>query len=375
MPLPIATAFADLPDPRADTANKLHALTDILVIAVCATIGGANGWEQIAEYGRRKEAFFRRFLTLTNGIPSHDTFYRVFAALDPAAFAQRFGTWMAAACAGTGLIPIAIDGKSARRAKRTNATGCLHVVSAWATTNHLTLGQVVVPDGANEIGVIPELLAALDLAGAIVTIDAAGCQTENARLIREGEGHYLLTVKGNQPTLHEAVRAVFERASAVDFEGIRFDHHTTVEQGHGRAEERSVSVIYEPEGLPSDWLDVAAVVSVLRERVVNGRAATTTHFYLTSHAATAEEIAAVVRGHWAIENGLHWILDVAFREDQSRTRDLNAGANLALLRRVAVSLLKRAKVKGSIETRRLIAAWDDEFLLKVLQGIPADQSA
>ena len=375
MPLPIATVFADLPDPRADTANKLHALIDILSIAVCATIGGANGWEQIAEYGRRKESFFRRFLTLTNGIPSHDTFYRVFAALDPAAFAQRFGTWMAAACEGTGLIPIAIDGKSARRAKRANATGCLHVVSAWATTNRLTLGQVVVPDGTNEIGVIPELLAALDLAGAIVTIDAAGCQTENARLIREGEGHYLLTVKGNQPTLHEAVRAVFEQASAAGFEGIEFDHHTTVEQGHGRAEERSVSVIYEPKGLPADWPDVAAVVSVLRERVVNGTATTTTHFYLTSHAATAEEVAAVVRGHWEIENGLHWILDVAFREDQSRTRDFNAGANLALLRRVAVSLLKRVKAKGSIETRRLIAAWDDEFLLQVLQGIPAHRSA
>jgi predicted transposase YbfD/YdcC len=375
MPLPIAAVFADLPDPRADTANKLHALTDILVIAVCATIGGANGWEQIAEYGRRKEAFFRRFLALENGIPSHDTFYRVFGLLEPAAFARRFAAWMTAACESTGLIPVAIDGKSARRAKRTNATGCLHVVSAWATVNHLTLGQVVVPDGTNEIGAIPELLRVLDLAGAIVTIDAAGCQTENARLIREGEGHYLLTVKGNQPTLSEAVRAVFERANAADFEGIRFDHHTTTESGHGRHEERSVSVIYEPHGLPPDWPDVAAVVSVLRERVVGPAATTTVHYYLTSHAGTAEEIAALIRGHWEIENGLHWVLDIAFREDESRTRDLNAGANLALLRRVAVSLLRRAKAKGSIETRRLIAAWDDEFLLQVLQGIPADRSA
>lgn len=375
MPLPIAAVFADLPDPRIDTANKLHALTDILTIALCATIGGANGWEQIAEYGRRKEAFFRRFLPLANGIPSHDTFYRVFAALDPAAFARRFGAWMAAACEGTGLTPIAIDGKSARRAKRANATGCLHVVSAWATTNRLTLGQVVVPDGTNEIGVIPELLRVLDLAGAIVTIDAAGCQTENARLIRAGEGHYLLTVKGNQPALHEAVRAVFERADAAGFEATRFDHHTTAAEGHGRVEERSVSVIYEPKGLPPDWPDVAAVVSVLRERVVNGTATTTVHYYLTSHAGTAAEIAAVIRGHWGIENGLHWVLDVAFREDGSRTCDLNAGANLALLRRVAVSLLRRVKAKGSVETRRLIAAWDDEFLLEVLQGIPTAQSA
>jgi predicted transposase YbfD/YdcC len=375
MPLPIATVFADLPDPRADTANKLHSLTDILTIALCATIGGANGWEQIAEYGRRKETFFRRFLTLGNGIPSHDTFYRVFALLEPAAFTQRFARWMAAACESTGLIPIAIDGKSSRRAKRTNATGCLHVVSAWATSNHLTLGQVVVPDGTNEIGVIPDLLRTLDLAGAIVTIDAAGCQTENTRLIREGQGHYLLTVKGNQPTLHEAVQAVFERADVAGHQGVRFDHHTTVEKGHGRQETRSVAVIYEPKGLPSDWPDVAAVVSVLRDRVVSGTATTTVHFYLTSYAGTAKEIAEVIRGHWEIENGLHWILDVAFREDESRTRDLNAGANLALLRRVAVSLLKRVKAKGSIETRRLIAAWDDEFLLQVVQGIPAEPSA
>lgn len=375
MPLSIATVFADLPDPRADTANKLHTLTDILTIALGATIGGANGWEQIAEYGRRKESFFRRFLTLENGIPSHDTFYRVFVLLEPAAFAQRFAKWMAAAWESTGLIPIAIDGKSSRRAKRPNATGCLHVVSAWATTNHLTLGQVVVPDGTHEIGVIPDLLQALDLAGAIVTIDAAGCQTENTRRIREGKGHDLLTVKGNPPTLHEAVRAVFERADGTGHQGIRFDHHTTVEEGHGRQEERSVAVIYEPQGLPSCWHDVAAVVSVLRERVVNGTATTTVHFYVTRYAGTAKEIAEIIGGHWEIETGLHGILDVAFREDESRTRDFNAGANLALLRRVAVSLLKRVKAKGSIETRRRIAAWDDAFLLQILQGIPDNPSA
>jgi predicted transposase YbfD/YdcC len=375
MPLPIAAVFADLPDPRVETANKLHALTDILTIATCAILGGAGGWEQIAEYGRRKEVFFRRFLPLANGIPSHDTFYRVFAALDPGAFAARFGKWMAAACEATGLTPIAIDGKSARRAKRADAaTGCLHVVSAWAATNRLTLGQVVVPDGTNEIGVIPELLRTLDLAGAIVTIDAAGCQTENARLIREGEGHYLLAVKGNQPTLQAAVEAVFARADAAGYDGVRFDHHTTTEVGHGRQEERSVSVIYDPVGLPPEWPDAAAVVSVLRERTVTGVGTTAVHYYLSSHAGTAKAMGAFLRGHWGIES-MHWVLDVAFREDESRTTDLNAGANLAMLRRVAVSLLKRVKAKGSIETRRLMAAWDDEFLLKVLQGIPALPSA
>ncbi len=375
MPLPLPAVFADLPDPRIETANKRHALADILTIAVCAIIGEADGWEQIAEYGRRKEAFFRRFLALANGVPSHDTFYRVFAALDPAAFAERFGRWMAAACEGTGLTPIAIDGKSARRATRANATGCLCVVSAWATANRLALGQVAVPDGTSEIGVIPDLLGTLDLAGAIVTIDAAGCQVANAAIIREQEGHSLLAVKGNQPSLHDAVRAVFDRACEAEFAGMRCDRHEAVEDGHGRHEERYVTVIYDPVGLPAGWPDVAAVVLVGREREVKGVSTSTAHYYLTSRAGTAAELAAVIRSHWGIENGLHWVLDVAFREDESRTRDLNAGANLALLRRVAVSLLKRAKAKGSIQTRRLMAAWDDEFLLQVLQGIPAVHSA
>ena len=375
MSFPLASAFDDLPDPRRPTKNKLHTLTDVLTIAVCAIISGAEGWEQIAEYGRRKEAFFRRFLTLKNGIPSHDTFYNVLRALDPDAFAQRFGAWMTAACQTTGLIPIAIDGKSARRAKRANATGCLHVVSAWATTNRLTLGQLVVPDGTNEIGVIPDLLRTLDLAGAIVTIDAAGCQVENATIIREQEGHYLLAVKGNQPTLHEAVRAVFDRACETEFADVRCDRHESIEDEHGRSEERYVTVIYDPLGLPADWPDVAALVLVGREREVNGKNTSTAHYYLTSHAGTAAELAQVIRGHWEIENGLHWVLDVAFREDQSRTRDLNAGGNLAWLRRVAVSLLKRVKAKGSINTRRLMAAWDDTFLLQVLQEIPPAHSA
>jgi predicted transposase YbfD/YdcC len=376
MPLSIVAAFRDLPDPRATTPNSRHAPVDILAIAVCAIIGGANGWEQIAEHGRRTESFFRRFLKLENGIPSHDTFYRVFSRPRPEAFAERFGRWMAATCSGTGWTPIAIDGKSVRGAKRADAaTGCRHVVRAWATANRLTLGQVVVPDGTNEVGVIPDLLRTLDLAGAIVTIDAAGCQTENVRWIRQGQGHYLLTVKGNQPALRAAVEAVFDRADAAGFADVRCDHHTASEEGHGRAELRAVSVIYDPNRLPPEWRDAAGVVSVLRERVVKGEATTTVHYYLSRHAGTAEAFAAVIRGHWGIENGLQWVLDVAFREDESRTCDLNAGANLALLRRVAVSLLERVKGKGSIETRRRIAAWDDEFLREVLQGFPAIPSA
>jgi predicted transposase YbfD/YdcC len=369
MPLAFTDVFADLPDPRLDR-NQLHLLTDILTIALCAVLCGANTWEQIAAFGTAKRDWFGSFLALPNGVPSHDTFYRVLTALDPKAFAERFGRWMAAACEAAGLIPIAIDGKSARRAKRNTATGCLHLVGAWATENRLALGQVAVADGSNEVAAIPELLRTLELTGALVTIDAAGCQTENARLIREGGGHYLLAAKGNQPALEEAVQAVFDRACAAEFEGVRHDSHASVEDGHGRHEERYVTVIYDPAGVPAEWPDVAAVVLVVRERRVGEKTESTARHYLTSYAGTAAEIAGFIRGHWGIENGLHWVLDVAFREDESRTRAGHAGANLGLLRRVAVSLLKRAADKGSIETKRLRAGWDQEFLLRILQGIP-----
>ena len=370
-PLPIADIFADLPDPRRETANKLHRLSDILVIATCGVIGGAESWEAIAEYGRTKEAFFRRFLPLDHGIPSPDTFERVFAKLEPGAFAGAFGRWMAAACEATGLVPIAVDGKSARAAKRNTATGCLHVVTAWAAENRLVLGTASVPDGSNEVAAIPELLRMLDLAGAIVTIDAAGCQVENARIIRQREGHYLLAVKDNQPTLRAAAEAVIDRACEADFVGVRTDGHESVEDGHGRHEERYVTVVYDPEGLPGEWPDVAAVVQVNREREVGGQRAVTSHYYIASHEGTAAEFAGWVRGHWDIENGLHWVLDVVFREDRSRIRAGNAGANLAMIRRVAVSLLRRAPGKGSGVTKRLKAGWDDDYLLQVLMGIPA----
>jgi predicted transposase YbfD/YdcC len=370
-PLPLMAVFDELPDPRRVTRNKLHRLTDILTIATCAVIGGAESWEAIAEYGRTKADFFRRFLTLENGIPSPDTFERVFAKLTPGAFARAFGRWMAAACDSTGLIPVAIDGKSARAAKRDTATGCLHMVTAWAAENRLVLGAAAVPDGSNEIATIPELLRTLDLAGAIVTIDAAGCQLENARIIRKREGHYLLAVKDNQPTLRAAVEAVFDRACDADFAGVRSDGHEQVEDGHGRHEERYVTVISDPTGLPPDWPEVAAVVQVNREREVGGERAVTSHYYLTSHDGTAAEFAHWARGHWGIENGLHWVLDVVFGEDRSRIRQQNAGANLAMIRRVAVSLLGRAPGKGSGVTKRLKAGWDENYLLRVLQGIDA----
>jgi predicted transposase YbfD/YdcC len=362
-----ADYFADLPDPRVDRTKK-HLLRDILVIAVCAVIAGADSFEEIETFGQAKESWLRRFLALPNGIPSHDTFNRVFAALDRKAFAACFARWMAGLCEAAGLRAIAIDGKAARSAPRDTFSGCLHLVSAWAVENHLILGQEAVADGSHEIAAIPELLKVLDLKGALVTIDAAGCQVGIARQIRDQGGHYLLTVKGNQPGLHAAVQAACDRACAADFAGVRHQMHAEVEDGHGRHEERYVTVLYEPEGLPPEWPDVAAVVQVNRERAVGGRNTTTTHYYLTSYRGRAAELGRLIRGHWGIENGLHWVLDVAFREDANRTRARNAGANLGLVRRVAASLLKQVPGRGSIKGKRFHAALDDDYLAQVLQG-------
>jgi predicted transposase YbfD/YdcC len=365
--LAFADYFADLPDPRIDRTKK-HLLGDILVIAVCAVIAGADSFPEIETFGKAKEPWLRRFLALPHGIPSHDTFNRVFAALDRKAFAACFARWMAAVCEIVGLRAIAIDGKAARAAPRDTFSGCLHLVSAWAVENHLILGQEAVADGSNEIAAIPELLKVLELKGALVTIDAAGCQVEIARQIREKKGHYLLAVKDNQPTLAAAVQAVFDRACAADFAGVRCQRAAQIEEGHGRHEERYVTVIYDPEGLPPEWPDVAAVVQVGREREVDGKNRSTAHYYLTSYRGRAAELGRRIRGHWGIENGLHWVLDVAFREDSNRTRLRNAGANLGLVRRVAASLLKQAPDKASVKGKRLHAALDDNYLLQVLQG-------
>jgi predicted transposase YbfD/YdcC len=370
MPLALTTVFADLPDPRIETANKRHRLVDILVIATCAVIAGADTWEEIAEYGRTKEKFFRRSLELPNGIPSHDTFERVFAKLDPGAFADRFGRWMGGLCASAGLVHVAIDGKSARGSAKDTFTGCLHLVEAWAVENRLILGQRSVPEGGHEITTAPDLLAALDLTGALVTIDAAFCQKALVAQIRERGGDYLVCVKGNQKALRDAVAGVFERAGDAEFAGC--DMAGEVGAGHGRTEERYVTVVQGPDGLPAGWADVGSVALVCRERQVKGRRnQSAAWYYLTSLRVSAEALAGYIRDHWGIENGLHWCLDVSFREDQSRTRSGHAGANLGMVRRVALSLLKRAGTKGSVKTRRMKAGWDDDYLLRVLQGITA----
>ena len=367
----VARHFAGLPDPRVDRTRK-HALGDILVIALSAVVCGADSWEEVEAFGEAKAGWLRKFLALPNGIPSHDTFYRVFARLDPQAFGKCVADWMVGACEATGLRHVAVDGKACRSAPRGTFSGCLHLVSAWAAENRLILGQAAVADGSHEIAAIPELLKVLELKGALVTIDAAGCQKEIAKQIREQGGDYLLAVKGNQPKLHDAVSAAFDRACESDFAGVKHDGAEAIDDAHGRHEERYVTVIYNPEGLPPEWPDVAAVILVGREREVKGKRTDTAHYYITSLQGTAAELGTLIRRHWSVENELHWCLDVSFREDGNKTAAGHAGANLGLVRRVAASLLKQDTGKGSIKSKRLRAGWDEDYLLQVLQGFTED---
>lgn len=357
--------FADLPDPRVNR-TRWHRLDDILVISLCAVICGADSFESIERFGKARHDWLKTFLALPNGIPSHDTFNRVLSALDRKKFAECFSRWMSDLCEATGLKPIAIDGKSCRGAAADTFSGRLHLVSAWATENNLFLGQVAVEDGSNEIPAIPELLKVLDLKGALVTIDAAGTQKEIAEQIRQQGGDYLLAVKGNQPALQQAVHAAFDRAAEKEFADCQTA--ATVEDGHGRHEERYVTVVRNPRGLPPEWTDVAAVVMVGRERAVAGKNTSSVHYYITSLRCSPKKLAGYIRGHWGVENGLNWCLDVSFREDANRTRDRNAGANLGVIRRVSASLIKQDPGKGSIITKRLNAALDTNYLFKVLNG-------
>lgn len=285
--------FAELSDPRVNRTKK-HRLDDILGITLCAVICGADSFEEIERFGDAREGWLRGFLALPNGIPSHDTFNRVLAALDRDQFAECFGRWMAGLCEATGLRPIAVDGKAVRSAPADTFSGCLHLVTAWATENGVALGQVAVADGSHEIAAVPELLRVLDLKGALVTLDAAGCQKGTLGQIRDQGGDYLVAVKGNQPALQRAVHAAFDRACEAEFAGC--PGTASVEDGHGRHEERYVTVIRDPEGLPDGWADVRAVVVVGREREAEGRSASTCHFYITSLRAKAEKMAGYVRG-------------------------------------------------------------------------------
>lgn len=357
--------FAPLQDPRV-ARTRLHPLPDVLFLAFCAVLGGADSWCAVEAFARANLDWFRRFLALPNGVPSHDTFSRVFAALDPAASQDCFTRWINAVTEKLGLKRYQIDGKALRGSD--SGLGCLHTVSVWADEIGLSLGQVQVDDKSNEITAIPALLRMLELGGALVSIDAMGCQKEIARAILQEGGDYLLAVKANQPTPHADIEALLDKAVEEDFEGLTCASYQTEETGHGRQERRTYTAIYDPPGLSTqgDWPKLSTVVVVSRQRVVDGKHSDELAYYISSSRAGVRRLAGSVRGHWSIENGCHWVLGVVFGEDGCRTQDRKAAENLAWVRRVALSLLKQDRSKGSLKTKRLRAGWDNDFLESLL---------
>ena len=360
--------FGDLKDPRVQR-TLYHPLINILFIAVCGVLSGANSFAAIHEFGVDRRSWLTRFLDLTNGIPCEDTFRRVLARLDPAAFEKAPLAWMQAVQEITESRWIAIDGKALRGSyNRQDAKAAIHLVSAWATENKLSLGQVVVDERSNEITAIPELLEVLELSGAIVTIDAMGCQKEIAATIRERGGDYVLAVKQNQPTLYDQVREAIDEGLEKDAEQI--DEYCTDEKGHGRQEVRTSAIFPAPEGVDPEglWQDLYAVGVTFSERTDSrGRTSLEGRYYILSRQLSAREFADAVRGHWSIENQLHWQLDVSFREDESRVRTGHAAANLSVIRRFALGLLRReTECRRGIETKRLKCALSEEYREKVL---------
>jgi predicted transposase YbfD/YdcC len=378
-PLPLLDALASVPDPRMDR-TLWHPLPEVLFIALCAALCGADGFTQIEAWGRAKEAWLRQRLTLPHGIPSHDTFNRVFSCLDPEAFTTAFLRWVASLYSPTQGQLIALDGKTLRHSfTQANRKDALHVVSAWAVKNRLVLGQVKVDQKSNEITALPELLALLDITGCLVTIDAMGCQKEIARQIVAQGGDYVLALKGNQGSLHADVELFLEDALTRNFQEVEHHPHRTFDAEHGRQETRrywltpEVAWLRERHG-EQTWAKLTSLGMVESRRRNGGPGTPVTverRYYLCSLAAdtpgSAAQFAAAVRGHWGIENSVHWVLDVAFREDDCRVRKDHAPTNLATLRHWALNHLRQDRMaSGGIQTKRLRAGWDERYLEKLL---------
>jgi len=369
-PTGLLRAFADLEDPRMDRTKK-HSLADLLTIAICAVLCGADGWVQVAAFGRCKEDWFRTFLDLPNGIPSHDTFGRVFALLDPAAFEACFLRWIAdLAVASHGRL-IAIDGKTIRRSlDAANDKAAIHLVSAWCQVNQMVLGQVATDAKSNEITAIPKLLALLDLEGAVVTIDAAGCQKKIARQIVDQGGHYILQLKGNQSGLHAETRELFDHCLRDDCHGVAYTTAATTDGGHGRVEQRRIWATGEVGWFAERdrWANLRTLIRVEARRTVDGRTSTENRFYLTD--LPPDDPAALltyIREHWGVENGLHWCLDISFEDDDRRIRKGHGAENFARLSRIGLNLLKaQTRHKVGLKTKRLCCGWDHDYLLRVL---------
>jgi predicted transposase YbfD/YdcC len=366
-------AFADLPDPRVNR-TKDHLLIDVVGIAICAVICGADSWVAIAEFGVAKQAWLQQFLALPNGIPSHDTFGRVFAALDATAFQQGFLRWVRAVWPSDAGEVVAIDGKTLRGSHDRGAgKEAIHLVSAWASTSRLVLAQRTVDSKSNEITAIPEVLRLLDLRDCTVTIDAMGCQTAIAKQVVQQGAHYVLAVKENQEQLHAEVVDTFRYVEDDGWRGVAHQHHQEVTKAHGRLEQREAWLIQEPEYLTylnpkGRWAGLSAIGMVATERRDGTTVTQERRYYIVGGAVDVTAFAAATRQHWGIENHVHWVLDVTFGEDGSRVRTGNAAQNFAVLRHIALNLLRHAPGKGSINTKRFRAALDDDYLLQVLHS-------
>ncbi len=374
LPTSITSSFATLSDPRANQ-GKDHLLLDLLTIALCAVICGADSFVEMEQFGNAKREWLDTFLDLPNGIPSHDTFGRVFAALDPDQFHACFLAWVRAAMTVTDGAVIACDGKTVRRSHDRGAgKAAVHMVSAWASENRLVLGQIAVDEKSNEMTALPALLDLLMLKGCIVTIDAMGCQTAIAQTIIDREADYVLALKENHDTIYHEVQHLFADAHATSFADYDHDAAETVDGGHGRVEVRRYWTISDPVTLAhldadKEWAglrSIGMVEATRREKGGAGKVTRETRYYLTS-LTDAATFGRAVRAHWGIENGLHWVLDIAFREDESRARQGASAANLVVLRHIAVNLLKKEQTaKVGIKNKRLKAGWDERYLLKVL---------
>jgi predicted transposase YbfD/YdcC len=368
----LVEAFADLPDPRV-IGRCDHDLLDIVVLALCAVMSGAEGWDDIEDWGVERQAWLRQYLKLRNGIPGHDTIRRVFEALSPAAFESRFVEWVQGVCGALDGRVIAIDGKALRGSRSVaRGTGALHLVSAYAAEMGLSLGQQPCEAKSNEIEAIKELLPALALEGAVVTIDAIGCQTAIASQIVEGGGDYVLAVKDNQPTLATALREFFACLNQPGYPPRPCDTHETVDKGHGRFETRHCVAVGELAWLDAielraRWPNLRSVACIESQRETHGQVQTDTRYVISSLPADAQRILYVARTHWAIENGLHWCLDVTFNEDASQIRLRNAALNFSFLRRLAINLFRADSSRSlSLPKKRKVAAWNPDYLAQVL---------
>jgi len=379
--LGVFSFFEAVPEPRVER-TRLHPLVNVLIIAMLAMICVGEGWEDMEEFGLAKEAWLGTFLNLRHGIPSADTFRRVLSAVNPKAFNACFIAWVQALSLGTSGKLVAIDGKTVRHSfNRATGRKALHVVSAWIAENRLTLGQIVTEEKSNEITAIPKLLELLDIRGATITVDAMGCQRAIAEKVKDLGADYIMGLKGNQETAHKEVEEYFADASAKDFKDVPHTFHETVDgSDHGRLEVRRVWASQELDWFAdlAKWKGLSSIIMIESERTV-GSAETSVerrYYYWSSHIVDAKIFGEMIRGHWGIENQLHWCLDVGFREDESRIRTDHGPENIALLRKIAMNLAKNERThKKGIQAKRKLAAWSDAYLLKLLlAGLPQDQA-